>query len=192
MAPISKTEQKKLQKKQLLLDAAYERFLAQTFAKTTVEEIAKAAGVAKGTFYLYYKDKNDILDEVIQYKSGELLIAALEDARQKAPGDFVERVVLITDYIIEFFKAHETVLRLLHQDFAWGLLRGEGEAGNLIEDCMTILRTRGRSATEALGLMFMVVELVSSVCYSSIIEVRPAPIDSLKPQLFDAIRRILS
>jgi AcrR family transcriptional regulator len=48
-----------------LLDAARDRFGKHGLAGTTVDGIAKSAGVAKGTVYLYYKSKEDILRHVL-------------------------------------------------------------------------------------------------------------------------------
>jgi len=43
-----------------ILDAARRVFAARGFAAATVEEIAKQAGIAKGTIYLYYRSKTDV------------------------------------------------------------------------------------------------------------------------------------
>ena len=40
-------------------------------------------------------------------------------------------------------------------------------------------------------MLFMIVELVSSTCYSSILYNEPVSIEKLKPYLFDAIRAII-
>ena len=45
----------------LSLTSALEQFAKYGFAKTTIQDIAKAAGVASGTIYLYYKSKEEIL-----------------------------------------------------------------------------------------------------------------------------------
>jgi len=45
----------------LILDAAIEVFARQGFYQSTVAQIAKEAGVADGTIYLYFKNKDDIL-----------------------------------------------------------------------------------------------------------------------------------
>mgnify|MGYP000037588066 CR=1 FL=1 len=44
-----------------LIDAAEALFLKKGFAATSVSEIVEAADVAKGTFYLYFKTKDDVL-----------------------------------------------------------------------------------------------------------------------------------
>lgn len=48
-------------KKQVILDAAKELFLYYGFKKTTVNEIAQKAKVGKGTIYLYYRTKEEIM-----------------------------------------------------------------------------------------------------------------------------------
>ena len=57
-------EQKKEQKKEGLLEAAYQLFLEKGVNKTSVDEIVKKANVAKGTFYLYFHDKTQLLQQL--------------------------------------------------------------------------------------------------------------------------------
>ncbi|WP_297507274.1 TetR/AcrR family transcriptional regulator [Thermococcus sp.] len=47
-----------------LVSAAMELFARKGFDKTTVDEIVAKAGVAKGTFYLYFKSKDDLIKEL--------------------------------------------------------------------------------------------------------------------------------
>ena len=44
------------------MDSAYDLFISEGFHKTTIAMITKRAGLGKGTFYLYFKDKEDIRD----------------------------------------------------------------------------------------------------------------------------------
>ncbi|MEM8926095.1 MAG: TetR/AcrR family transcriptional regulator [Actinomycetota bacterium] len=48
-----------------ILDAASELFVRYGYDKTTVDEIAKAAGVSKGMIYLHAKSKQDLLEKLI-------------------------------------------------------------------------------------------------------------------------------
>jgi AcrR family transcriptional regulator len=48
-------------KRQRILEAARKRFRHYGVRKTTMQEIARDAGVAVGTLYLYFKDKDDLL-----------------------------------------------------------------------------------------------------------------------------------
>jgi AcrR family transcriptional regulator len=51
-------------KRQAILHAARELFASQGYDDTTIAEIARAAGVAVGTVYLYFENKHDILVDV--------------------------------------------------------------------------------------------------------------------------------
>jgi len=44
-----------------LMNASEHLFLSQGIARTTIEQITARAGVAKGTFYLYFSSKDDVL-----------------------------------------------------------------------------------------------------------------------------------
>lgn len=58
---MSKIDQKKREKKEALLLSAFELFTEKGIQNTSISEIVKRAKMAKGTFYLYFKDKFDIL-----------------------------------------------------------------------------------------------------------------------------------
>ena len=69
----TKIEINKRQKENSLYDAAYELFITKGINNTAISDIVKHAGVGKGTFYLYFKNKHDILDKIIIRKSYEIL-----------------------------------------------------------------------------------------------------------------------
>jgi TetR/AcrR family fatty acid metabolism transcriptional regulator len=54
------------QKRERILDAAVRAFAAQGFHRTRVSEVAKLAGVADGTIYLYFEGKDDLLRAVFE------------------------------------------------------------------------------------------------------------------------------
>jgi len=56
----------------LILEAAVKVFARQGFYQSTVAQIAKEAGVADGTIYLYFKNKDDILVHFFQYKTKQV------------------------------------------------------------------------------------------------------------------------
>ncbi len=53
-------EQKKLQTRKAILDAAIRLFTENGFEQTSMDELARAAGVGKGTIYGYFKTKEEI------------------------------------------------------------------------------------------------------------------------------------
>ena len=54
---MGKVDDNKKLKMNTLLQTAFDLFTGKGFAKTTVSDIVNQAGLAKGTFYLYFKDK---------------------------------------------------------------------------------------------------------------------------------------
>ena len=65
---------------QELLDAALELFVEKGFAAARAEEVAARAGVSKGTLYLYYPSKEDLLRAVIKKNLSERLAAGAAQA----------------------------------------------------------------------------------------------------------------
>jgi TetR/AcrR family fatty acid metabolism transcriptional regulator len=60
-------------KRERILRAAIKVFARKGFYSTRVSEIAKAAGVADGTIYLYFKNKDDVLISIFQDRISKLL-----------------------------------------------------------------------------------------------------------------------
>ena len=62
--PRSIREAKKTAKKQSIMEAAIKVLARNGYNDTTVSQIAKAAGVADGTLYLYFQNKDDLLTRI--------------------------------------------------------------------------------------------------------------------------------
>src|ERR1700688_4236089 len=54
------------ERRQAIIDAALEEFISRGFAATRLDDIARRAGVAKGTIYLHFKDKESMFEELIR------------------------------------------------------------------------------------------------------------------------------
>jgi len=65
--PVSARQRRKDARPQELLDAALDLFVERGFASTRSEDVAARAGVSKGTLYLYYPSKEELLKEVIRH-----------------------------------------------------------------------------------------------------------------------------
>lgn len=82
--------------KRTLEEAAAELFLEQTYAGTTVDQIAARAGVSRNTFFNYFGSKSDLLwvdfDETIERLGDELAAAGGGVAPMDAVRDAIVRV----------------------------------------------------------------------------------------------------
>ncbi len=67
-----RTKKKNMDKYHRILEAAVKVFAEQGFYQSTIAQIAKEAGVADGTIYLYFKNKDDILVQFYEYKTGQI------------------------------------------------------------------------------------------------------------------------
>jgi len=88
----------------------------------TMEEIAAAAGVAKGTLYLYFQSKDDLIQALIT-QVGENIIRDLE-AALVAPGTPPEKLIRLVSVLLEYLNRE----RLLFPIYARELVQGEGES----------------------------------------------------------------
>lgn len=59
-------ERRKDARPQELLDAALDHFVARGFAATRLDDVAKSAGVSKGTLYLYFSSKEELFKAVVR------------------------------------------------------------------------------------------------------------------------------
>ena len=83
-----------LQTRKKLTEAGKKIICEKGLTNTSIEEITEAAGVSKGTFYTYFKRKEDIVFALSQSMFGEILEKA-----QNTDGDFLERLkVYMTDF----------------------------------------------------------------------------------------------
>lgn len=95
-----------------LMDAAESLFLKKGFAATSVSEIVEAADVAKGTFYLYFKTKDDVLDALrTRFVEGfcEKVDVALADERIDCPGRIDAWVKACVDAYLDHVALHDLV-----------------------------------------------------------------------------------
>ena len=67
-APLAKPNraERAAERRQAIIEAAMEEFISRGFAATRLDDVAKRAGVAKGTIYLHFKDKESMFEELIR------------------------------------------------------------------------------------------------------------------------------
>ena len=66
LKPSSSRAERAAGRRQAIVDAALDEFISRGFTATRLEDVAKRAGVAKGTIYLHFKDKESMFEELIR------------------------------------------------------------------------------------------------------------------------------
>lgn len=198
---MNKTETKKKEKSESLLNTAFQLFTTHGFSNTSIANIAKNAGVAKGTFYLYFKDKYDIRNHLIAHKSSELFTNA-RIAMELDPKDynsFEEKILFIANYVIDVLDKNKILLNFISKNLSWAIFKAaiqapiEAENGeqSVYHAYMEMIKEDGHNYEAPEVMLFEIVELVSSCSYSSILYDQPLPIKKLKPFLYKTIRSII-
>ncbi len=94
---ISRREQKKLQSRKLILEAAVELFSSNGFKETSIAEIMNRAELGIGTFYNYFDSKEDILQYLLKGIIDELEEYVGKYMRSQSPStEVLEKAVMHT------------------------------------------------------------------------------------------------
>src|ERR1700755_633057 len=64
--PASNRAERAAERREAIIAAAMDEFMAQGFAATRLDDVARRAGVAKGTIYLHFKDKEALFQELVR------------------------------------------------------------------------------------------------------------------------------
>lgn len=206
---MGKVLQNKLRKQQALLDSAYELFTTIGFSKTTIRDIAHKAGVAKGTFYLYFNDKVAIRDALIRSKASLLLqeaCASMDEflSSQDSELDTADKFIYIINYFVDYVSEDISFLKFMSKHLSWGLFTESHKTTQYVSDAdkspvidfveyiQNMLKADNVSLRDPEVLIFTLLELVSSSCYDIILYKEPMPIKEFKPHLYSTIRLLVN
>ena len=197
---MGKAEQNKQNKRASLLQAAFDLFLNQGFHDTTISDISRKSGLAKGTFYLYFKDKYDLRDQLIARKSEQLLQEASKYTKTSLPAQtgFEEYLLSMIDYILHYLQNNKMLLRFISKNLSWGIFKHAVERkeedtvlGTVYADYLQMLDRDQISCSNPELMLFTILELVSSTSYNCIIYESPANLDTYLPYLHSCIHHII-
>lgn len=142
-----------------ILEAAIDVFADKGFYKARISDVAKRAGVADGTIYLYFHNKDELLLRIFEEKMA-IMIAGVQ--AQLAPvADPLERLRVFARYHFAQVEAHRTLAEVLQVELRlsdkflhgyrpeklWQYLR-------IIEDCVRAGQGAGRIRAEVDPYLF--------------------------------------
>ena len=106
-------------------------------------------------------------------------------------------MIFIINYIVDALENNHSLLTFISKNLSWGVFK-EALTTNVASNDINfkdiyyeMLSTSGLSIEEPEILLFLVVELVGSTCYSSILYNEPANIGRIKPYLSRTVRAII-
>jgi len=194
---MGKVENNKKEKKDALLNTAFELFTSKGIHKTSISDIVTRAGVAKGTFYLYFTDKYDIRNKLISHRASQLFHSAHKKLIQTDIEEIDEKVIFIIDDILNQLNENKLLLTLITKNLSWGVFKSvmisqkDASDINFYDVYTTLIEGSGIQFKDPEVMMYMIIELVGSCCYSPILYNEPAPIEKMKPYIFNCIKQIM-
>ncbi|WIY63525.1 TetR family transcriptional regulator [Bacillus arachidis] len=105
-----------MSKKEKIVYAAIECFREKGIEKTKISDIVKSAGIAQGTFYLYFSSKLSVVPAIAEVMV-EKMIRAVEE-KTKNSSSFLETFSQIVDAIFDFTKEHYEIQALIYLGLA--------------------------------------------------------------------------
>ena len=123
----------------------------------------------------------------------------IDDMDEHRSDNLADNIIHVVDYIIEYFKRDPLTLSVVCRNFGWKpVLEVELHESDdpFLKRILLALKNspemKGRTESEVINLVYVLMEMAGSVCYASIIEHAPDDIDNMKPVLYEVIRKSLS
>lgn len=194
---MARVEENKLVKRSALLEAAFALFVERGIIRTSIADITKKAGLAKGTFYLYFKDKYDISNKLIARKTADIFNQSVE-ALRKCPQDcFEDEMIFLIDDVIRQLNRDKILLNFISKNLEWGIFKNAimeqtEEIGlDVMDYYQDMIARSGKRFRDPELMLFMIVELVGSTIHNVILFKEPVTLEVLKPELVRTIRLII-
>ena len=194
---MGKAEHNKQQKRDSLLESAFSLFIDNGFNKTSISDIVNHAGVAKGTFYLYFKDKYDIRNHLIAHKANQVFrVAYNELSAHPEISQFEDQVMFMIDHILDQLANNLNLVKLIAKHLSWGFFKNSlyfvpsDDQESIYEIYIRLLEHAEFSYRSPELMMYTIIELISGTSYNAILYQQPVPLDELKPHLYETVRGV--
>jgi len=189
-------------KESRLLDTAYKLFTQKGVKDTSIQEIADRADVGKGTFYLYFKDKYEIRDVLIYRKSKKIFDDAYKESKKETFTTLTDQMIFIIDRVINKLNKNQVMLKFISKNLSWGIfnetitkvynISNEEDKNGIYSLFLKGIKEYNINLDRPEVTLFMIIELVGSTCFNSIIYKEPVSIEELKPYLYDTIKKMIN
>lgn len=193
---MGKIDENKKKKKEALFNTAYELFTTKGINSTAISDIVEKAGVAKGTFYLYFKDKYDIKNMLVVHKTRGLFADAGGALADTSIQGLEEQLIFIIDHVINALMENKPLLNFISKNLVMGALRstlitGENSDSDIYDRFLELVKQDSHSYADIDVMLFTIVELAGSTAYNSILYGEPLPFEEYKPFLYRTVRLII-
>lgn len=106
----------KLNKRSRIQNAAVALFSEQGVEATSVNDIVRRANVAKGTFYIYYKDKKELISQILTEKHGKALNDLMNASYEKSRQGMMDWRHAFANELISFYRHNPKILKMIQKN----------------------------------------------------------------------------
>ena len=138
-----KVLERKQARRRKLLDVAFRLFGRKGYHATTVPMIVRGSGISTGTFYLYFRDKEDIFAAALE-ELGERISSAINAAMATAGPDVLAHMRAAVKALVRFLADNPREARIL-------IVESSGLGKRLDAVRRRIIASHTRSVEQALG-----------------------------------------
>jgi AcrR family transcriptional regulator len=115
-AKVQRAQVPKAERRQQILAAARDTFAKRGYHQTTIDDIVAQAGVARGTFYLYFEDKRAVFSDLIDRFAQQLTMAIVHIATDDPGRPVADQVRENVRGIIGTCLAERSMTKILFTD----------------------------------------------------------------------------
>jgi len=133
-----KMKLKKEEKKNQIIQAAIRTFAKNGYFNSRVSEIAKEAGVADGTIYIYFKSKDEILSAIFDEALDKFV--AVSEERLKSVADPIERLEAIAFLHLQYLGANRDLATVFQIEFRHNIVFMEKFTRSKLREYFRIIR----------------------------------------------------
>lgn len=106
------------EKQEKLLEAASREFSSRPFNEASINQIIKEAGIPRGSFYMYFQDKEDLFRYLLRGYVDQMVMV-IEELLLRRKGDIFQALLDLYDYLAEKSSAQHlgemgAMARILH------------------------------------------------------------------------------
>ncbi|PEQ90300.1 TetR family transcriptional regulator [Bacillus sp. AFS006103] len=107
-------------RRKMIVEAATKSFSLFGYKATTMDQVAKLANVGKGTIYTFFKNKEELFEEIISSLVKEMMAEAEAVIEPELP--FTENVHRALYRLLEFRSQHQLMIKLVQEETEMGTL----------------------------------------------------------------------
>lgn len=189
---MDKISKKKSEKYNNIINSALELFEKKGLHPVSIDDIVKSAGIAKGTFYLYFHDKYDLVSKLILDRAEKYVNEInFESSKIENDGEFAETVRSYLEYLCSFLETNRTLTMLIDKNINVCVNAIVEATDSRLYEVYTEIKDYmvkcGTVESEFTVKFYLYVELTVAAVCNAILREHPYCVDEVKDNLYKII-----